>query len=114
MRKQINFLLINNSRNYESWGRSKHKNFYIKILEVNDKNDVVEACERFFSLLKQHNFYVLNKKVEMNLKMLGVFLKKKYFESNELNLMDEFLLVLKQDFELVRRMEEDLKIIELE
>lgn len=114
LRKQINFLLIENSRNYEHWGRSRDKNIYIKILEVSDKDALLEACERFFSLMKQHQFFVLNKSVEVNFKMLGVYLKQSYFDSNEISMMDEFLLILKQDFELVRRMEEDLKVIELE
>lgn len=114
LRKQINFILVENSRNYEHWGRSKEKDIYIKIVEIKDKDDLIETTERFFSMLKQHQFYVLNKPVTLDFKMLGVYLKKEYFESNDINLMDEFLLIVKQDFEVIRRMEEDLKIIELE
>jgi len=106
--------LIENSRNYEHWGRSKDKDVYIKILEVRDKDEIMTTSERFFSLLKQHAFYILNKPYKLEFKMLGVYLKKSYFEENELNFMDEFLLILRQNMELVRRMEEDFKIIELE
>ncbi len=114
LRKQINFILIENSRNYEHWGRSKEKDIYIKIVEVKDKDDLIETSERFFSILKQNQFYILNKPITLDFKMLGVYLKKDYFESNDINLMDEFLLIVKQDFEVIRRMEEDLRIIEIE
>jgi len=114
LKKQVNFLLLQNSRNYEPWGIEDNNELYVKLITVKNKKEVINASERFFSIIKQHPFYILHKPIKMDFRMLGVYLKKSRFDTDKLNFINEFLLILNQNYELIRSMEEDLKIIDVE
>ena len=114
LRKQLNFLLLQHSRDYEPWGITGDKDLYVKLISARNKGEIINASERFFSVLKQHPFYILHKPVQVDFKMLGVYLRKSDLESDELDFVDEFLLILNQNYEMIKEMDEDLKIIDIE
>ncbi|MDD5067168.1 MAG: hypothetical protein PHF84_08990 [bacterium] len=113
LRKQINFLFTENSRNYEPWSRSPEKNIYLKLLETKSQNEFMEAAERFFTIIKQNQFFILNQQVDLKTKMLNIYLDESYLNSEQNNISETFLPLLNQNLELLKTMKEEVKILVL-
>ncbi len=89
IRKQINFLLTNNSRDYEPWGRDESKTVYVKILETKNEKETELAGIRFYNIIKNHDFYIYEKKVDINFKIISIIIK-------DINLKESNVLEIKE------------------
>jgi len=113
IRKQIMFLLYQNSREYEPIGRNKDKNVYFKVIQYKDKLEFEYAVKRFHKILLSHNFMIYNKNLTFQIKILGI--SGKLFEKfNDVELNQEIgnilysavqkLKLLKRNFLIVDRL----------
>lgn len=113
IRKQLNFLFTENSRNYEPWSRSAEKDLYLKILETTNRNEFMEAAERFSSIFRQNQFYILNRPVALKVKMLHLFLDNSFLRENENRGPLDLFAFLRENCDLLKSMNEEVRLIDL-
>lgn len=82
LRKQFIFLLSENARNYEPWGRSTEKDTFLNVLQVRDAEQLKLAELRFKDLLEKHVFTIFEKDVKPNIVFSSLFLETSAFYSS--------------------------------
>jgi len=110
---QLNYLLLQYSRNYEPWCSYQTENIYLKLVGVNNKKDIKNVIERFYSILDSHKFYVLNEEVKMKYKIFGIAISMSFFKDKIIRTGEEFINILKENIEQIVHSEEEFKVIEL-
>ncbi len=112
LRKQIMFLLSQNSREYEPWGRTDDKMVYMKSVQYKSKVELELASKRFFSLITRHNFQIYDKQVEVKFCMLTYRYDDKKIVMDDETLHSKVREVIISLIEYVKRMKKDFEIIE--
>ncbi|GEM_PF-4981577 len=74
LRKQFIFLLSENARSYEPWGRSEDKNIFINTLQVKDGEHLKMAELRFKDLLERHVFTIFDKDLKPKITFASLFI----------------------------------------
>jgi GGDEF domain-containing protein len=82
LRKQFIFLLSENARNYEPWGRSAEKDTFLNVLQVRDAEELKLAELRFKDLLEKHVFTIFDKDIKPSIVFSSLFLETSVFHSS--------------------------------
>ncbi len=85
LRKQFIFILSENARSYEPWGRTKGKDVLMNSLQVNNETELTKAEFRFRELIDRHIFTIFNKDIKPEIRLQSLFIETQKIQNTPEN-----------------------------
>lgn len=110
-RKQLIFLLTQNSRIYEPWGRVSEKSLYLKLIQIKTEKELRFAAKRFLELIKKYKFWVYNNEIIPEVKILSFYLKFNTIHTSVIEIREKVKILINKLTEKIKLQRKELVIL---